>query len=506
MKKNYAVVLGLVAAMALAGCAQGDTKSTTEAPKETTAAPDPTQEQTKASETEEPTQEPTEEPTQEPTTEEPADENVMSYSEYMAAAIDDPVVIEAFVQGKQSWWDNKATLYLQDEDGAYFVYNAACSEDDYKLIETGTRVRVEGYKAEWSGEIEIADGTVAGIYNDMLFEANPVDVTDLLGKDELIDYQNRKVSFTGMTIEPIADKDGNEAAFLYNWDGSGTEGNDLYFKVSYEGNTYTFTVESYLTGPGTKVYDAVRELEIGDKVDLTGFLYWYNGVNPHITDVEKAGEASGDVMSYEEYVAAEADDPVTIEAYVQAKQSWWDDKATVYLQDRDGAYFAYNMACDEETYALLAEGTKIRVEGFKSEWAGEVEIVDATFEIIADDTFVADPVDVTALLDTEELIDYMNRKVTFTDMTVEAIKDKDGNEAAFLYNWDGSGTEGNDLYFNVSKDGKTYTFTVESYLTGSGTDVYEAVKAFKVGDTVDLAGFLYWYNGVNPHITSATVK
>jgi hypothetical protein len=36
--------------------------------------------------------------------------------------------------------------------------------------------------------------------------------------------------------------------------------------------------------------------------------------------------------------------------------------------------------------------------------------------------------------------------------------------------------------------------------------VYEAVKALNVGDTVDMEGFLYWYEGVNPHITSVTVK
>ena len=70
----------------------------------------------------------------------------------------------------------------------------------------------------------------------------------------------------------------------------------------------------------------------------------------------------------------------------------------------------------------------------------------------------------------------------------------------------GSGSEGDDLYFNVSKDGNTYTFTVESYLCGADTDVYKAVKNLKVGDTVDLEGFLYWYEGVNPHITSVTVK
>ena len=30
----------------------------------------------------------------------------------------------------------------------------------------------------------------------------------------------------------------------------------------------------------------------------------------------------------------------------------------------------------------------------------------------------------------------------------------------------------------------------------------EAVEALNVGDTIDVEGFLYWYEGVNPHITS----
>ncbi len=87
-------------------------------------------------------------------------------------------------------------------------------------------------------------------------------------------------------------------------------------------------------------------------------------------------------------------------------------------------------------------------------------------------------------------------------MTVEDA----GNGSAFMYNWDGSGEEGSDLYFNVSLNGNTYTFTVESYLCGTDTEVYQAVKALEIGQTVDLEGFLYWYNGVNPHITSVTVK
>ena len=38
------------------------------------------------------------------------------------------------------------------------------------------------------------------------------------------------------------------------------------------------------------------------------------------------------------------------------------------------------------------------------------------------------------------------------------------------------------------------------------SDVYTAVRELKVGDVVDLEGFLYWYEGANPHITSVTVE
>ncbi len=221
---------------------------------------------------------------------------------------------------------------------------------------------------------------------------------------------------------------------------------------------------------------------------------------------EETTEAAGDVMSYADYAAADVDTEVTVETYVQAKQGWWENEgvgnATFYTQDEDGAYFLYNMPCSQEDYDKMVPGTKIRVKGFKSEWSGEVEITDATYEII-DGNYVAKATDVTDKLGADDLVDYMNQFVAFNGMTVEGSGD-DG--AAFLYNWDGSGTQGDDLYFNVSKDGKTYTFCVESYLCGSDTDVYKAVEGLKVGDTVDVEGFMYWYEGPQPHVTSVTVK
>ncbi len=199
------------------------------------------------------------------------------------------------------------------------------------------------------------------------------------------------------------------------------------------------------------------------------------------------------VMTHEEFLAAAVETEVTVETYVQAKQSWYENKATVYTQAEDGAYFLYNMACSEEDYAKLTEGTKIRVTGFKSEWSGEVEIADATFEIL-EGNFVAEPVDITGMLsNNEELLAHQNELITANGLTVKKVEYKGGEP-------------GNDIYLTLAQGDVECNFCVESYLTGPDTDVYTTVGSLKEGDTVDIEGFLYWYEGANPHITAVTVK
>ena len=499
MKKFFALLLALTMVLALAAC--GTEPTPTEEPtKAPTSAPttQPTEAPTSAP-TEEPTEEPTVEPTEAPVT-------VMTHEEYMAAEMDAEVVVEFYVQATQSWWfDNdaghgKITVYGQDADGGYFGYELVCTEEDAALLVPGTKIRVTGFKTEWSGEVEIASGATFEIVEDYAFVAEPLDVTALLGTDELIKHQNEKVCFKGMTVEAANDEG---AAFLYKWNGSGEDGDDLYFNVSLGEATYTFCVESYLTGKGTDVYEAVKALKVGDVIDLEGFLYWYEGAQPHITSVAPAAT----VLTHEEYMAAEMDAEVVVEFYVQADQGWWFDsdaghgKITVYGQDENGGYFGYELKSTEQTAAKLVPGTKIRVTGFKGEWSGEIELMDGSYVIVAGDTYVAEALDVTALLGTDELAAHQNEKVCFKGMTVEAANDEG---AAFLYRWNGTGEDGDDLYFNVSVNGATYTFCVESYLMGAGSETYEAVKALKVGDVIDIEGFLYWYEGAQPHVTAVT--
>jgi len=212
------------------------------------------------------------------------------------------------------------------------------------------------------------------------------------------------------------------------------------------------------------------------------------------------------VMTHDEFVAAELDSKVCVETYVQAKQGWWNDQVTVYTQAEDGAYFLYNMPCSAEQNEELTVGTKIRVVGYKAEWAGEVEIIDAAFEII-EGNYVAEPAELNELLGTDELVAHQNELAAFKGLSVVASTDAEGNEAPFLYGWDGSGEEGTDadLYFNLSDGTNTYTFVVEYYLTGADSDVYKTVQALEVGQVVDLECFLYWYDGMQPHVTAITV-
>ncbi len=205
-----------------------------------------------------------------------------------------------------------------------------------------------------------------------------------------------------------------------------------------------------------------------------------------------ASAKSEGVISHAQYAASEEGSEVTIEAYVQAKQGWWNDSISVFLQDPDGGYFAYNMACSKEDADKLVQGTKIKVVGHKTEWEGQIRLADASFSF-GEGTWIAEAVDVSDILGAEEIKNYQNSFVSVKNVTIEA---------APRYKWDGSGIAGDDIYFDVSVGGAKYTFMVESRLCGRNTAVYKAVQELKEGEAADMEGFLYWYGDICPNITS----
>ncbi len=214
--------------------------------------------------------------------------------------------------------------------------------------------------------------------------------------------------------------------------------------------------------------------------------------------VAYTGKSEG-TMTYAEYAAAKVDEQVVIECYVQKTQTWWEKDGkgviTVYAQDHDGGYFIYEMACPSaEEAAKLTEGRKIRVTGTKAEWCGEVEIVDATYELM-EGAWKAPAEDVTALIGTDELIKHMNKRVTFKGMVVENAEFKNGDQD-------------DDIYITASKDGVTVNFCVERYMFNLESNAekreYRNLGRLKAGTVVDIEAFLYWYEGANPHVITAT--
>ncbi len=252
MKKILAVLLALMLVMAFAACNE---------PEENVENPvdDPV----------------VEEPADDPVVEEPAVDpaKVMTHEEYMAAALDSEVVIETYVQANQSWWDNKITVYCQSPDGAYFLYELACSEEDAAKLVPGTKIRVTGTKGEWAGEVEVMEGTFEFVEGGDTYVAEAFDATDLLfAPEEMIKHQNEFVTFKGMTVDSIEFKNGEP-------------GDDIYVNLLYGGQKFSFCVERYLTDPETDVYKTVSGLVGGEMVDVEAFLYWYEGMNPHITAI-----------------------------------------------------------------------------------------------------------------------------------------------------------------------------------------------------------------------------
>ena len=277
MKKLLAILLALVMVLSLVACA-GEKTPVEEAPVEEAPVEEAPVEEAPVEEA----------PVEEAPVEEVA---VMTYADFVAAELDSQVVVETYVQTIESWWDGACHIYAQSEDGAYYIYQYACTEEEAAKLVPGTKIRVTGYKGEWSGEVEIMDPTVEILEGSFL--ATPTDVTEAAttGADALAANMNALVAINGMTVAPSKDAEGNDVAFLYKWDGSGSKGDDIYFNVTIGEQTYTFTINAYMVGYGadSEVYAAAEALQIGDTINVEGFMYWYEGPQAHITSINLAG-------------------------------------------------------------------------------------------------------------------------------------------------------------------------------------------------------------------------
>ena len=155
MKKSLLVTLALSLVLVAAGCSKTTENTTEEVATEVEDATEAVEEDAAEAEdtAEADTAEAdTAEAEAEAETENAATaEGVMSYADYVAAAVDTEVCVETYVQAKQAWWEDngvgQATFYTQNQDGAFFVYNLPCSQEDYDKLVPGTKIKVTGFKS-----------------------------------------------------------------------------------------------------------------------------------------------------------------------------------------------------------------------------------------------------------------------------------------------------------------------------------------------------------------------
>ena len=214
-------------------------------------------------------------------------------------------------------------------------------------------------------------------------------------------------------------------------------------------------------------------------------------------------------MTYSQFVSAAADSEVAVEGYLQGwAYSKQQGNVGLYIMNDDGNFYAYRVVCDDATAASFSEGIKVRVEGLKAYWEGFHEVKEGGKVEILGGTKVYDPVDVTeSLADTDSMVRMQGAKVCVTGAVISP-KQLEGKDAAFLYNWNGSGAEGNnnDLYIDIKIGENVFTAVVESDETPEGSDTYKAVTGLQIGQTVDIEGFMYWYQGPQIHIHSISVR
>ena len=113
-----------------------------------------------------------------------------SHADYVSAAKDTSLTVKGVVTAI-----NNRTVYIQDSDGAYYVYLAAANKD----VVVGKEISITGNKSIYNGALEITNASVLDIKDGTA--VNPLDVTEEFKTNGFINDDAKQalyVTFTGV--------------------------------------------------------------------------------------------------------------------------------------------------------------------------------------------------------------------------------------------------------------------------------------------------------------------
>ena len=191
------------------------------------------------------------------------------------------------------------------------------------------------------------------------------------------------------------------------------------------------------------------------------------------------------VNTHAEYLAAEKDAPLVVEGVVTAvlsKDAYGDKTNELYLQGKDGGFYAYALEADPVA-AGVKVGMTVRVSGAKGFYGKTSQLVNATFEIVDSTIQTVTPIDITDLciaksLDDEELQVYQGSLVTIKGVTI--------------------GTVGDNGYRYFSLEGKQTYIRISSStcpLNAEDTQAFEEAFLELAAHTANVTGVVSLYDG-----------
>ena len=272
---------------------------------------------------------------------------------------------------------------------------------------------------------------------------------------------------------------------------------DVVGKVVIDGTTYTVTwtsssdkvtiVESDKAG----IYTVKVPVEPADDVAYTLTATIANEDGDTLTKTYNRKVPKYEVMSYDDYIAAKAGDPVVVVGVVTARTS----KAAgskynhLYIQDADGGYYAYSMAKDPVADLGIEVGMTVEISGIKDIYSGTHEIKDATAKIKSTAITPVTPVDITDIFKAAET--KADATLTVLESTLVTIK---GVEIT------GQETEvETSQYYKFKLDGiETYIRVYNSDCPVLDADDKAAIIATHTGafgKQADVTGIVMRYNG-----------
>ena len=214
---------------------------------------------------------------QEPLREAQTAGEVMTYPEYLAAPLDTWVVVETYALASLDVEDGKTCVYCQDPEGAYYVYNAECTEALSYDLYPGAPIRIEGYKGEWAGSDHIYNALITPLSGES-YSASPSDIADFWSSDSLIRLQNRLVVLDDVTVTNLF------------FDSSLPQSQrDITIGLKYNGDLGDAQILRRLVGPDSELHQLAMTLKPGDQVTVIGYLNWYSGPNIHVVYLKKTG-------------------------------------------------------------------------------------------------------------------------------------------------------------------------------------------------------------------------